>query len=389
MSYSPPPSTKGSKNPLARDRPLLVIIPDLDAGGAQRVALLLSEALSTIQDRPVRLVLFRAKGPFLDTVPNTVEVVNLGASRVRYALPALASYLRNQNPLTTLSMIKSTNVICSLAHRLAGRPGRLIIREANVRNNYNLGTTLVRRVIWRLLMSFTYRHADALVVNASETPKSLTELRITCPSDINVIDNPISAPPITKYASSSDYRPWENGVYLCSIGRLVDQKGFDILIRALALQKHKLHSLVILGEGPKRAHLTKLAHRLGVANRVFLPGYYPPHEVLKNAAGFVSSSRNEGSPNAIGDALAAGCPIVATDCPGATRHLLKGGRHGLLVSPEDATALSKALDHLLTETLPSGKIQQARAEEFSPETIARFYLSVMLGTPRTRVDQAS
>src|SRR5690606_8206234 len=120
---------------------------------------------------------------------------------------------------------------------------------------------------------------------------------------------------------------------IVALGRLVDLKGFDLLIRAFAMVAEAIPgwSLEIHGEGPERPALEALAHALGVGERVRLPGYArDPHAVLRDAGLFALSSRLEGSPNALIDAMADGLAVVAFDCEAGPRELLRDGEDGVL-----------------------------------------------------------
>src|SRR5262249_39330513 len=122
------------------------------------------------------------------------------------------------------------------------------------------------------------------------------------------------------------------------------QKDFALLLRAFAAGCGEGDRLVILGEGPERPRLERLAARLSIANRVELPGHVP--DVLPwfdRADALVLSSRYEGAPPGVLEALARGLPVVATDCCAGVRDLLGGGAHGALVPPGDPNALARAM----------------------------------------------
>ena len=126
-------------------------------------------------------------------------------------------------------------------------------------------------------------------------------------------------------------------------------KGFDLLIEAFGrcATKHADWSLVILGEGPERASLQTFAVALGIADRVSLAGQVQePATILNGADLFVLSSRSEGFPNALLEAMACQLPVVSTDC-GGPRNIIRDGVDGILVPPDDVTALADAMDRLM------------------------------------------
>ena len=131
-----------------------------------------------------------------------------------------------------------------------------------------------------------------------------------------------------------------------AVGRLTWQKGFDDLIRAskLALQEGADFNLLIVGEGEDRECLASLAQELGIADRVFLPGFVSnPYPLYKRAAMLTLSSRHEGLPTVLIEALALGLPIVSLDCSFGPREILEAGRWGRLLPEADIAALGLAI----------------------------------------------
>jgi glycosyltransferase involved in cell wall biosynthesis len=133
-----------------------------------------------------------------------------------------------------------------------------------------------------------------------------------------------------------------------TVSRLNREKGIDLLLEAWALSsQRKTSRLRILGDGAERADLEALARRLGIADRVEFAGFVSdkvPH--WQQASAFVMSSRFEGFPNALCEAMAAGLPSVSFDCPSGPRAILSDGINGLLVPAEDTRALAAALDRI-------------------------------------------
>jgi glycosyltransferase involved in cell wall biosynthesis len=136
------------------------------------------------------------------------------------------------------------------------------------------------------------------------------------------------------------------------VGRLCPQKGFDVLLEAFALVSASLPSarLVILGKGTDRGDLVRQAAALGIADRVDFPGWLPnPYALLSRATVFAMSSRYEGFPNALLEAMACGVPAIATDCPSGPSEILEG-KVGILVPMNDAKMLSDAVRKVLQDT---------------------------------------
>ena len=226
----------------------------------------------------------------------------------------------------------------------------MVISERNQPERPGLGrfTPFMRRV--------TYPFAAALVVQ-TEVMAAWARARFRLP--VHVLPNPVRLP--SWQATAQDHA---GATTIVAAGRLVRQKGFDILVESFAqiAQSHPAWTLVIYGEGPERASLEAQIRVLGLSGRVSLPGVTSDMPGALTRAGlFVLSSRYEGYPNVLVEALAASCPVVATDCPGAVAEILGGGEYGLLVPPEDKQALAAALTRAISDQgLRGGLSAQAR-----------------------------
>lgn len=167
---------------------------------------------------------------------------------------------------------------------------------------------------------------------------------------------------------------------IVGIGRLTRQKDFATLIGAFSLLQKRVPSrLMILGDGEERTSLDELCKRLGIGAIVDMPGFVPnPYAVLSRSALFVLSSRWEGLPGVLIEALACGTKVVATDCPSGPREILCDGLYGELCPVGDAAALEAAMFRSLTGEFvaenPSNWVNQFALESRTDE-----YLDVLLG----------
>ena len=166
--------------------------------------------------------------------------------------------------------------------------------------------------------------------------------------------------------------------FILGAGRLDPQKGFDRLLAAFAsLDRRDIH-LVIAGDGAERAELARLARTLGVEDRAHFPGRVANIDAwYRNAACFVLSSRSEGWPNVLVEAMVHGCPVVAFDCDYGPSEIIEDSESGLLVPEGDVAALASATGRVLSdrglrEHLANGG--RKRAATFSVEDIAARWL---------------
>jgi glycosyltransferase involved in cell wall biosynthesis len=279
-----------------------------------------------------------------------------------------------------MSSLNYANILCSFAHRLAGRPCRLVLREANVvRKPEGSLINRFRTQALQGLMRHCYSKSDAVVANSYDTLQTLVDAKISDPDKTQVLFNPVITQKDIERPNINDSVLQTKSPYICAIGRLSEQKGFDILLDAFAMLKNNNLDLVILGEGELREALTEQARELGISERVHMPGFLDtPMAVLRKAEAFVLSSRWEGFGNVLVEALAAGVPVISTDCPGGPRAILEDGAHGHLVPYDDPGALAEGINHALEQPTGTPESRMARAADFSAEKIARKYLEKVL-----------
>ena len=183
---------------------------------------------------------------------------------------------------------------------------------------------------------------------------------------------------------------------MIAAGRLVAKKGFDVLLDAFREVRRRCDAgLVILGEGPLRSALEAKASALGLADAVALPGFQKnPSAWFARADLFVLSSFAEGMPNAMLQAMASGCPVVATDCPSGPREILEDGRWGTLVPPGDVGALADAIMNGLRAPSPRSlfpgrarvrALSRERAAAYALDPIAEQYVRLLLPSGRGRL----
>jgi glycosyltransferase involved in cell wall biosynthesis len=198
---------------------------------------------------------------------------------------------------------------------------------------------------------------------------------------IDAIHNPVVTPELAARAAALLDDPWfqpGEPPVIIGVGRLAVQKDFGTLLRAFArVRSRRPARLVVLGEGDQRPRLERLAEELGVAADVRFPGFVDnPLAYMRRAAVFALSSIYEGLGNVVVEALACGCPVVSTDCPGGPAEILGHGRFGRLVPVGDSDAFGDALLAVLDDPRESSPLL-ARARDFSASVIADRYLDVL------------
>lgn len=174
----------------------------------------------------------------------------------------------------------------------------------------------------------------------------------------------------------------EDQPFILAVGRLAPQKGFDYLIEAFAAGQAKNDvKLLILGEGDERPALEALIAKHGLEGKAILKGNVDnPFAYYAKAEFFVLSSRHEGFPNILIEALACECPCVSFDCETGPNEIIRSGENGILVDAENVTALSKAIDELHdNKDLQATFKKNARnsVEHLSPQAIAADWINLI------------
>lgn len=361
-------------------RKILIFLPSLDGGGAERVFVELANTFSS-SGVSVDLALARATGPYLSELAPSVRVVDFSCPGVLRSLPQLARHLRTERPEAMLSALEHANVVSVLARRIARRQTRCVISTRSVLSMLKHEVGVLNA--WRVTQAsrLAYPFADAVIANSAGVAADVACFMRIPRERIHVIHNPLSIESIDRLSREP---PEGAGIdaaaapLILSVGRLSGLKDFPTLLRAFALAR-RTHAcrLAILGEGPERRRLESLASRLGIGSGLLLPGFVAnPFAWMRSAALFVSSSISEGCPNALMQALACGTRVVSTDCIGGSREVLDNGKWGELVPVGDAVAMARAITAALDAT--DQVDVRRRAADFSLEKTARRYLEVLL-----------
>lgn len=356
---------------------IAVLVSFSGTGGVEKMLLNLLEGLVSSGQQVDLLAVCRYGNPPEIAGVNTVD---LGVRHSRLALPGLVRYLRQARPQVLLAAKDRAIRTALLARRLAGVKTPIVGRVGT-----HLSASLAHQPAWRrwlrcLPIRFWYRRLDRLVAVSQGVADDVRGLTGLPEGRIRVIRNPVVHPGIFTMAGQSQYHPWflEDIPVILGVGRLTYQKGFDVLLQAFARVRRQLRCrLVILGEGRQRQPLLDQANSLGVAPSVALPGFSTnPYAAMQRAALLVLSSRWEGSPNVLTEAMALGTPVVATDCPSGPREILTSGRLGPLVAVEDTDALAAAIIWRL-QTPPDKPLLQQAVEAYSVNNSAAAYLQLL------------
>jgi len=362
-----------------RSRPICLFLPSFGDGGVERMMANIARGLAE-QGFAVDFVVGPPDAPYLDTLPASVRLHPLTERDRRARRRFLHDYVERERPAIVLTA-KTDDDRVALAVKAAQsgdtryflRPGTTQSERWNARRRNPLKRWWERRQL-----SALYQRADGVIAVSRGVAEDIAAITGLPLDRIRVVRNPNITPELEQSARAPLDHPWfapGEPPVIMGIGGLRLQKDFTTLIRAFALvQRQRPCRLLILGQGRQRARLERLAKELGVSGGVDLHGFDPnPYRFLGRAGLFVLSSRWEGSPNALTEALALGVPVVATDCRSGPREILQGGRYGPLVPVGDVEALARAMVQTLREPLAPEILREA-VSDYRLDVSARGYL---------------
>jgi glycosyltransferase involved in cell wall biosynthesis len=324
---------------------VLFFIPALVPGGAERVTATLLRNLSREKFDISLAIVSQKDSVFSAELPPDIPIIDLRATRLRYALSKIVRLLWKVKPDIVFSTIDYFNVTLGATRQFWPRHTRFIARPTIL-----FSAALERQGrprLWRAFTKIALLNTDLLVFQSPEMEQDYRVALDWPGGDAAVIPNPLDFTFVEERAASqtveTGYDP--SSFNLVASGRLEEQKGFDLAIEAIALANDKSVCLTILGEGSLRNALEQKVRDLHVEDRVRLAGYrHNPYPYYAQADGLLLSSRFEGFPNVVLEALSCGTPIVSTPVPGLSS-LFNRIPECRLAADHSSAALANAIDH--------------------------------------------
>ena len=352
---------------MMKKRKILLTIPTLQGGGAERVMSLLANHW-VAQGWNVTLATYeKAVEPFynLDSRVTLLQLNVLSLNpwlrpfEVVKRIWKLRQLINNIRPEVVLSFLDMNNFLTIVASLGAGVPV-----VAGERTNPDI---VVLPKIKKFLRDWSYGLADKVVVQTDRTKGAFSE---ALSNKMDVIPNPIVVQ--NNYSSQREKK-------IVSVGRLSEEKRYPILIEAFEriAKKHEAWNLEIFGEGPERPAIENLIKERHLEERIKLMGRVKNiHEEMNKGAIFAFASRFEGMPNALCEAMALGLPVISTDCPTGPREVIDPDENGFLIPVDDVAAMATSIDKLIKdENLREkfGKAAQEKMKDYAIDKIAAMW----------------
>jgi glycosyltransferase involved in cell wall biosynthesis len=341
-----------------------LLVPHLGGGGAEQVIALLARGLSREKyELHLGLITQADTGP--EKVPSWVRIHALGAPRVRSGAFRLLQLIRRLKPDALLSGMFHLNFLVLLLRPLFPSGTRVLVRQ-----NGTVSAALAfgnlpayTRLLYRLL----YRHADSVICQTPAMARDLAAELAIEENHLTVLPNPLDVDAIRSAIAKSPDTWTGPGPHLLAVGRLSREKGFDLLLRALAIVREQIPyaGLAIAGAGPEEAALKAQCRDLGLEGAVRFAGRVDhPAAYFPGASAFVLSSRHEGLPNALLEAAAGGLPIVALPASQGVVDLLRGRPGVWLATIVSADALASSLIEALKSLWPGQRFDHPFIDPF-------------------------
>jgi glycosyltransferase involved in cell wall biosynthesis len=362
---------------------IAIVVHDLKGGGAEKMMVRLANGLANLGD-DVSLVLLTQGGVNKSNVDDSVHLVELKSARTALAASNLRQYLKQNKPDKIISALTHVNVIAILACFSLGLLKKLFVSE---RNAFSLDKLVSNEKLIKIayfIAPWLYRFIPNPVIAVSKgVAQDLVDTTIVNQASVTNAPNPVLDDDFLNVKYNLPTHPWledKTIPTLVAAGRLAPQKGFDILISAMKVVNQQLDCrLIIFGEGELRSEFEAQITQMGLTERVALPGYVTePLNEMAAADLFVLSSRFEGSPNALVEAMSTGVKVLATDCPHGPDEILKSGDIGFITEVESVDALSEAILTALSTDDYNLEQQLQQAEVYTRKASAKAYRNILV-----------
>jgi len=325
----------------------------LRGGGAQRVCVNIANGLIELGWKVDLVILNLNDQNYLDQLSKKVNLVELNVNHVRYSSVSLLKYIYKKKPNLFLVFNYELTVILILLRKLLNLKFKIITRNISTLSQKKIELKKtnfwVRNIVSYLIDNF-YHKSDHIVNQCYAMNKDMVKLNPNTKKNSSVIYNPL-ANHILEYVKRNDIKKIKKKDYLLCIGSLKKPNAFHYAIEGFAgiIDKFPNLRLKIVGKGNLEKELKHITKNFGIARYVDFEGFQKniiPYYLYARAT--IQTSHYEGYPNVLIESIAMNTPVVAFDCPGGTKEIIKNGINGYLVKQHSVEDLKKKLLKLLS-----------------------------------------
>jgi len=361
---------------------LLFIIPTLTQGGAEQVIITLLNHLDKDKFSLSLMVINMQDEVYSAQIPTYVNLMDLKSRHVRTAIPKIVFNIWKYSPDIVMSTIGYLNLAIGMCKFLMPPKVKFFARETIV-----VSERLARARfsnVWRFWYRFYYPRFEKVICQSIDMYKDLGNV-IGEDQNLVLINNPVDLEKIQNqlkvHIESRNERMFFNkatDIHFVAAGRLIDQKGFSLLINAIGILASPRVKLAILGHGPLRVELQNQIESLNLQDSIFLMGYQKnPYTWIDKANAYILSSHYEGFPNVVLEALACRTQVLSTPAPGGAREILDKINGCYVAERIDAHSLADAMSlFIATGEIP---LTSKAIEPYKIEKIIDTYTTVLLG----------
>lgn len=323
---------------------IIFLLPSLAGGGAEKVTLNYIKYLNKDIFEVILLTINKG-GNYENLLPNNITVIDFKIKRARYSIFKIIFYVNKYKPDILYSTLQHTNLLILIFKFIFINKPKILIREPNTPSLYLKQLPFIKRNIFLFMHKTLYSLSNKIIVQCEEMKKDIINTYKINENKVITIYNPIDIKAIL--AESIKFNPYDNNfINIVSIGRLTYQKGFDILIKAFKNVniEYPESRLTILGEGEDKVKLISLAKQLNIEKNIIFVGFQQnPYPYIRYSDVFVLSSRWEGFPNVLIEALTCNARIVSTNCKSGPKEIINNDNYGILINVDDIIGLSDAI----------------------------------------------
>lgn len=343
---------------------------DISGGGAEKVIINIANFLQ--DDFKFLIIAIKNENKYEQDLDKEIKVIKLNKSRAFYSIPAIYNILNKEKPDIIFSTLSHVNFLMGFLRILFPNRVKFLARESIVLSKKN--RKYKHKKFMDRLFSKSFSNFDTIICQSKDMRNDLRQNYRIKSDKLTVINNPVDVQTIKEKSKTNEKLFDKNVINLLAVGRLSHQKGYDMMFEIVA-KMDKKYKLTVLGEGDHRSFLKELATKLQIEDKIKMPGFVQnPYKYMNQADVVVMTSRFEGFPNVLIEANACGTPVVAFECQGGIREIIKDNVNGFKIKPGDSFSFCSAIEKAFF--LKKEKIVEHVDKNFSHHMIINQYKKI-------------